>query len=232
MVRFAHGSQRRQHRFPRDPDPVRPSGADARTARSAIVRRLRPAGTRRRHLDVELGARRHRRRRPGLTSLAPTDRASRQGRSRRHERTPAANVTPAMAADSTDKQAAEAEAHVAPTADDRRRIPLRARQLHRRRRAVRRSARDRGSQPRPGDHRSVDRHAPSHRSSTPPTPPTEAAEPAPETTHAADVPAGRTGRPELPDHRRRQQPLRRSRFAASAAPSATGRASANAATRS
>ena len=61
---------------------------------------------------------------------------------------------------------------------------------------------------------------------------TEAAEPAPETTHTADVPAGRTGRPELPDHRCRQQQLRRSEFAASRAPSATGRTSANAATRS
>ena len=28
MIRFAARQRRRQHRFPRDPEPVRPSGAD------------------------------------------------------------------------------------------------------------------------------------------------------------------------------------------------------------
>ncbi len=48
------------------------------------------------------------------------------------------------------------------------------------------------------------------------TAPSDTAEVAPETSPPPTFPAGRTGRPELPDHRCRQQQLRRSRFAASA----------------
>ena len=60
---FRYGRQRRQHRLPRHPVPVREPRSVDRTARPSTLRRLRAPGSRRCDLDVELGRHRHRRRR-------------------------------------------------------------------------------------------------------------------------------------------------------------------------